>query len=64
MEKGGKMAAEQKVTWDATRNTMRDNMAQMKSEANNSPIANYWKGLKEEVSQLKGQFKEQPPQNK
>ena len=58
MERGGKMAAEHKVTWDATRNAMKENVSQMKSEANSSPLANYFKGLKEEVNQLKAQMKE------
>lgn len=68
MEKGGKMAAEQKVTWDATRDAMRNNAQTMKSDVNNSFVAQYFKGLKEEVSQLKQQFNEeqqqQPPKTK
>lgn len=67
MEQGGKMAAEHKVTWDATRNAMKQNVSQMKTEANSSPVANYLRGLKEEVNQFKDQLKNdggEPPQIK
>ncbi len=57
MEKSGKMAAEHKVTLDASREAMRTNAQQMKSDVNSSFVAQYFNGLKHEVSQLKKKLK-------
>ena len=37
----------------------RANAQQMKSDANNSFVSQYYKGIREEVSQLKQQLKEE-----
>merc|ERR1712083_511193 len=63
MEKGGKMAAEQKTTWEQSQKLMRENAQKLrsdvKSDVNNSFISQYYKGVKEEFAQLKQQLKEE-----
>ena len=63
MEKSGKIAAEQKIAWEESQKALRSNANQMKQDVENSFVAQYWKGLKEEASVLKKQLKDEMTQN-